>query len=126
MEDTVLIGRGEQLSRIPLADFQAGVSGAPGFFSARLAFMTPEHHRVRNFVVAELPRNFGRPLAQPEISHRLGLPPARVREILEDLERNLFFLVRNDAGEVTWAYPVSAEQTPNRVRFSAGEQIYAA
>lgn len=126
MEDTVLIGRGEQLSRIPFSDFQAELAGAPRFFSTRLAFMTREHHLIRNFAVSELPRNYGRPLPPAEISRRLQLPPAKVSEVLEDLERNLFFLVRNDAGEVTWAYPVSVEQTPNRVRFSTGEQVYAA
>lgn len=126
MEDTVLIGRGDQLSRIPVTDFRAGLSGVRGFFDARLAFMTGEHHRVRNFAVAELPRNYGRPLPATEISRRLALPPARVGEILEDLEKNLFFLVRNDAGAVNWAFPVSAEQTPHRIRFSTGEQTYAA
>ena len=126
MEDTVLIGRGGRLSRVPFGNLQAELSGAPGFFSAKLAFMTQEHHRVRNFAVAELPRNYGKPLPPAEISRRLGLPPARVGEILEELERNLFFLVRNDAGAVNWAFPVCAEQTPHRVRFSTGEQIYAA
>ena len=126
MEDAILIGRGEQLSRLPLSDFKAGLSGVPEFFSAKLAFMSPEHHAIRNFTVAELPRNYGKPLLPAEISRRLDLTPERVGEVLGDLERNLLFLVRNDTGAVNWAFPVTAEQTPHRVRFNTGEYVYAA
>jgi len=49
-----------------------------------------------------------------------------VNEILDDLEGNLFFLVRNERGHVSWAFPVTAEQTRHRLRFSTGERIYAA
>jgi hypothetical protein len=36
------------------------------------------------------------------------------------------FLFRNEQGSVTWAYPVTVDQTPHRVTFSSGEQVYAA
>ncbi len=90
-----------------------------------LSFMTPEHHRVRNFVVSELPRA-GIALPPATIASRLDLAPEQVSHILDDLERHLFFLFRNPQGEVAWAYPVTVDPTPHRVTFSSGEQIYAA
>src|SRR5258708_3809748 len=38
-----------------------------------LAFMTPRHYAVRNFVVRELPRHGGRPLRPARIAKSLGL-----------------------------------------------------
>lgn len=92
----------------------------------RLAFMTPRHHAVRNLVVRELPRNGGEPLRPPQIAASLQLDPAVVVDLLEDLERHLFFLVRNARGEVSWAFPVTSDPTPHRLRFSTGEQIFGA
>ena len=126
MEDTILIGHGDRISRVSAADFRAHLAGAPQFFSGKLAFMTTEHHAVRNYIVAQLPRNFGRSLSPAEISQRLNLPLTRVGEVLDDLERNLFFLVRNDAGAVHWAYPVTVDQTPHRLKFDSGEYVQAA
>jgi hypothetical protein len=60
------------------------------------------------------------------IAQQLNLPVGRVNLILEDLEKRRFFLFRNEAGEVAWAYPVTADSTPHQVSFSTGEQIYAA
>jgi hypothetical protein len=49
-----------------------------------------------------------------------------VKGILDELERNLFFLVRNAQGAVSWAYPVTVEPTPHQLRFHSGERLYAA
>ncbi len=46
--------------------------------------------------------------------------------VLDDLEKHMTFLFRNKGGEVTWAYPVTVDKTPNHLTFSSGEQIYAA
>ena len=72
------------------------------------------------------PRSHGKPLSAQTISERLSLPLAQVIAILEDLQRHLFFLVLNPVGEVCWAYPVTCETTPHRLRFRSGERIYAA
>jgi hypothetical protein len=87
--------------------------------------MSAEHHQIRRFVVTELPRR-GVALGPPAISEALQLPVTRVSEILDDLERNLFFLARNEEGDVSWAYPVTVDETPHRVSFSTGERLYAA
>ena len=88
--------------------------------------MTDDHHRIRNFVVSELPRTGGKPLRAEVISRSLQLPLARVVEILAELQKHLFFLVLNNAGEVSWAFPVTSDRTPHRLRFSGGERIFAA
>ncbi len=87
--------------------------------------MSEDHHRVRNFVVAELPRA-GTALPPAVIAARLDLPLEQVAHILDDLEKHLVFLFRNPQGEVAWAYPVTVDPTPHRVTFSSGEKIYAA
>jgi hypothetical protein len=85
-----------------------------------------EHHRaVHHFVVRELPR-VGEPLAPEVVAERMQLPPARVVEILDELEAKKAFLFRNDEGAVVWAYPVTAEETPHRLSFKSGERLYAA
>jgi hypothetical protein len=90
------------------------------------AFMTREHHAVRNFVVRELPRNHGRPLTPVQIGTALALNVTLVISLLEDLEKHLFFLVRDARGNVSWAFPVTSHRTPHRLRFSTGEQIFGA
>jgi hypothetical protein len=91
----------------------------------RLSFMTRQHHQVRYFVVRELPR-IGRAIAPELNATGLRLPLYRLSEILDELEKRLFFLVRNKNGHVAWAYPVTAEETPHRLIFSTGERIYGA
>lgn len=92
----------------------------------RLAFMTRRHHAVRNFVTRELPRNAGRPLSPTQIAAFLRLDSQVVISLLADLEKHLFFLVRNACGEVSWAFPVTSDPTPHQLRFSTGEHIFGA
>ena len=100
-------------------------SRTAGHDHSAIEFMTPEHHRVRDFVVLELPRR-GVPLTPEEIALGIGLPLSRVAEILDDLERHLTFVYRNRAGAVAWAYPVTVEQTPHRITLNGRERLYAA
>jgi hypothetical protein len=48
-----------------------------------------------------------------------------VVSILGELEQHLKFVFRNERGEVTWAYPVTVDETPHRARFSTGEDAYS-
>jgi len=91
-----------------------------------LAFMTPQHHAVRNYVVRELPRNQGRPLSPAQIARSLRLDARLTVQLLDDLEKHLFFLVRDGRGDVTWAFPVTSERTPHALRFGTGERIFGA
>jgi hypothetical protein len=92
---------------------------------SRISFLSEDHHKIRDFVVLELPR-YGAPIPPEEISIRLNLPLKRTQEILNELEKGMTFLFRNAKGEVAWAYPVTSDPTPHRMRFNTGEQINAA
>jgi hypothetical protein len=122
---SVLLGRGRQIREIPQNLWEAHLAQAPAHAKQRLAFMSGEHHQVRNFVVRDLPVH-GQPLSPERISDAVGLSLRRTVEILDELERGLFFLVRDGQGAVIWAFPVTARPTPHRLTFGSGEQIFAA
>jgi hypothetical protein len=125
MRNNLLLGLWRLMVPLPETVWQGQVSkGAEGTV-ASLAFMSQDHHRVRDFVVMEIPRT-GESLSPETIAGALDLPLARVIELLDELERNMTFLFRNEGGAVTWAYPVTVDRTPHRVASSTGEQGYAA
>ena len=126
MMDTILIGRGEKMYEISSERLRKHLADVPEHMRLRLSFMTVDHHRIRNFVVRELPRNHGKALSAGSISRRLDLPLSRTVSILADLQKNLFFLVLNESGEVSWAFPVTTDRTPHRLNFSSGEKVFAA
>ncbi len=86
--------------------------------------MSEDHHRVRDFAVTELLRT-GMPLPPEAIAEKFDLAVPRVVAILDELEKHLTFLFRNDRGSVTWAYPVTVDETPHHACFSTGEQAYS-
>lgn len=123
--ETILLGSGTEILNVPRQTWEGHLAAAPQHTQTRLRFMTPDHHRVRYFVVRELARR-GKSIEPETISQELGLPAGQTTQILDDLEKNLFFLVRNQAGAVSWAYPVTVEPTLHRLSFSTGERLYAA
>jgi hypothetical protein len=125
MSGTILMGRGRQIIKIPRKEWGRHLSTVPQHSETRLGFMSEEHHLVRYFVVIELPRT-GEPIQPEFISQKLELSLTRTNAILDELEKNLFFLVRNEQGAVSWAYPVTVDHTPHHLTFSTGEQLYAA
>lgn len=125
MTETILLGQGNQILEVPRTKWEEHLADVPGHMQTRLSFMSPAHHAVRYFAVRELPLR-GEPLPPEFIAEALDLPLELTGAILEDLEKNLFFLVRNEAGAVAWAYPVTAERTPHRLTSSTGERLYAA
>jgi len=125
MNKSLLLGIQRFLLRIPRRIWQQEVERNALAGRKSLAFMTPDHHRIRDFVVREMPR-IAEPITPEVIAQSLKLEMSQVVSILYELEKNLTFLYRNEQGAVTWAYPVTVEPTPHRVTFSTGEQIYAA
>lgn len=125
MSETILLGRDHQISKIPRDVWEEHLAHAPQHSRERLAFMSEEHHRIRYFVVKELPIR-GKPIEPEVISQSLQLPLGRVNAVLSDLERERFFLVRNEQGAVSWAFPVTAEPTPHHLTFSTSERLYGA
>jgi hypothetical protein len=111
--------------QIPRAEWEAEFAELPAGMEKRLRFMSANHHLVRYFVVRELPRA-GAPMEPDQISDALELGREEVVSILDDLESHLFFLVRNERGAVSWAYPGTVDRTPHHMAFSTGERLYAA
>jgi hypothetical protein len=91
----------------------------------RIATLTETHHLVRDYVVLEIARS-GVPLSPESIAERLKLPLDRVAPVLDELEVGMTFLFRNPAGEVEWAYPVTAARTRHQITFGDGKQIWGA
>jgi hypothetical protein len=123
MADFILIGKQDTILEIPAERWRQHLAQAQHH---SFSFMTSDHHLIRNFVVSELPRNQGNPLRPEDIARRLHLPLSQVNIILEELQKHLFFLVRNQAGEVSWAFPVTVERTPHQLSFDTGERVFAA
>jgi len=125
MNETILMAQGERMTEIPRKDWEEGLAAVPGHVAAGLAFMTGDHHRVRNFVVRELPRA-GSALTPEFIAGSLNLAVAQVKTLMDELEKHMTFLFRNEQGAVTWAYPVTVDPTPHRITFNTGENLFAA
>ena len=125
MSDTLLRGFSRYMIPIPRMLWRMQVSRRGEKIGAGLGFMSKEHHRVRNFVVRELP-GAGETLPPGFISEKLRLPVDRVEAILDELEKQMTFLYRDSRGSVVWAYPVTVETTPHHVTFTTGEQVFSA
>ena len=125
MSDTLLRGFSRYMIPIPRMLWRMQVSRRGEKIGAGLGFMSEEHHRVRNFVVRELP-GAGQPLSPGFIAERLELTIDRVEAILDELEKRMTFLFRDGRGSVVWAYPVTVEATPHHVTFGSGEQVFSA
>lgn len=125
MEEGILFGRDREILEIPQATWKQHLAQVPQHSQARLNFMTDTHHQIRYFVVKEMAIR-QRPIESELISEKLNIPLEQVNFLLEELERKLFFLVRNEQGAVTWAYPVTVEITPHKLSFDNGEHLYGA
>lgn len=124
MKDSLLLGLGRYMIPIPRMLWERLVKAQARKTRARLAFMSEDHHRVRDFAVLELARS-GAPLAPEAIAAALELAVPRVVSILEELEKHLTFVFRGDQRVVTWAYPVTVDETPHHASFGTGEEAYS-
>ena len=125
MSGQILVGQGREIRSTADDEFVAAVNHLPERMAERLAFMSRDHHAVRDFVVREMPRHRRR-LSPRQIATATGVDFQRVLTILSDLEKHLFFLVRNSEGDVNWAFPVTTDVTAHRLSFSSSENIFGA
>jgi len=124
MSDSLQLGVGRRMLPIPRFIWRRAIRAAAADARKSLRFMTDDHHRLRDFAVTELART-GAPLPPTTISEHLDLDLDRVDKILEDLEKRMLFLYRSRGADVTWAYPVTVDETPHHATFSTGEQAYS-
>ena len=125
MAEKITLGRGKKMISAPRQMLDAHLALVPEHSQRRLAFMTADHHSVRNYVVTELPL-LSEAISEEQIAEDLNLSISEVGLILEELEANLFFLVRNQEGKVSWAFPMTVVKTPHRLSFNTGEKLYGA
>jgi len=125
MDSDVRIIQNGSLTSLPTADWKREFLAAVARGRRRLDFMSEDHHAIRRSAVTELVRT-GQPIEPETFSHQLNIPISRTVEILDELKRHLFFLVRNDEGAVSWAFPVTTDKTPHKLTFSTGERLYGA
>ena len=125
MSGQVLIGRGRDIHSMPDDDFLKAMDRLPKGIASRLAFMSRDHHAVRDFVVREMPRQ-NRAISPMRIAATTGMMLSRVIQLLGELEAHLFFLVRDAAGNASWAFPVTIDRTAHRLSFSTGEKTFGA
>jgi len=124
MRGRILFGIGRAMIPVPRFVWRRAIRANARKARTGLGFMSEDHHRVRDFVVMELPRA-QTPLPPEEIASALGLVTGRVETLLDDLERHLLFLFRGDRRAVSWAYPVTVDPTPHRAYFGNGETAYS-
>lgn len=125
MSATILVGTGREIRTLQDDAFVQSIERLPARMASRLAFMTPDHHVIRDFVVREMPRQ-SRPISPRQIAAATGLELPKITAILADLEKHLFFLVRNAKGSVNWAFPVTTARTAHKLSFSTGERTFGA
>lgn len=122
MKGFALLGTGRRLLPLPGFIWRRNVTASD---PAALAWMSDDHHRVRNYAVRELAYRDA-PLPPETVAAELGLPLVQTTTLLDELEKRMTFLYRNPQGAVTWAYPVTVEETPHRIVYSSGEEGHAA
>ncbi|MFC1705351.1 hypothetical protein ACFL59_00835 [Planctomycetota bacterium] len=125
MKSRLMLGFWRVILGVPRFLWQRQIRSARAALLRRFGDLGEETRCVHHATVRMLP-SVGKPLAPASIAKEIGLPEHRVAEILEDLEQKLTFLWRNKDGNVSWAYPVTVEETPHRLTFSSGETLYAA
>jgi hypothetical protein len=125
MPNKLMAGVWRYILRVPPCLWEKQVERDVHEVKRSTGFMSAEHRLVHHYVVRELPRH-GRPIPPDLVAQELALAPGRASEILEDLEKHLTFVYRDDKGQVVWAYPVTVEKTPHSLTFDSGEQLYAA
>jgi hypothetical protein len=85
VKDRLLLGLGRHMIPVPRTLWRRVVASGARKTGSRTAFMTDDHHRVRDFAVTALPR-VGAPLAPEAIAEALHVPLPRVVSLLDDLE----------------------------------------
>ena len=125
MRKKLMLGLWRYIINVPPFLWEKQISKMKRKLQTEYSSLSREHHSVHHFVVRELPY-VGKPLSPELVADKLHIPVDGVRTILDDLEKGMTFLFRNNNGEVVWAYPVTVDKTPHHLSFSTGEELYAA
>jgi hypothetical protein len=125
VKNKLMLGIWGHMVSVPPILWEREVEKSRKKIEAEMDFMSPDHRRVHHCAVRELPRA-GKPMPPESVASELDLPIDRANQILDELEKRMTFLFRNEEGAVVWAYPVTVDKTPHHLAFSTGEQLYGA
>jgi len=100
---------------------EKGASGA----RAKAELLSEEERQVHYFVVKKM-AVAKEPITAELVSEELGIEVNRVEEIIDKLEGMKTFLYRSDSKGITWAYPLSLDNTGHEISASTGERFFAA
>jgi len=125
MKDNIYLGMGGLFIPIPSFIWRRLVAKTASDAEDNLNFMSADHHKVRDFVVTQIPQVDG-PISVGTIAENLDMRVEDAKRIIDELERGMTFLYRSRPEGVTWAYPVTVDSTPHRVTFNSGVQTFAA
>jgi len=124
MEEHILFGRDRDLMEIPSKGWKHFIDDAPERSKEFHPDITLEHLQVRNYAIETLALT-GEALQPSTIERAFNKSKKRVEKILDDLQRNLVFIARDNQGAVTWAHPVTVEPTPHRLHLPGGKAFFA-
>jgi len=125
VKNALMVGLWRYILKVPPFLWEKQRAGMKEKIAAHVGFMSEEHRLVHHFIVRELP-DAGKPLSPQAIALAVNMPVDGVVAILDDLEAHMTFLYRSNRSDVTWAYPVTVENTPHRITFNTGQQLHAA
>ena len=125
MKDNIYLGLGGLLIPIPGFIWRRMVAKNASDAGKDLEFMSADHHKVRDFVVKQIPK-VDEPISNATIAVSLDMRVEEVESIIDELERGMTFLYRGRPEGVTWAYTVTVDSTPHRVTFDSGDKTFAA
>ena len=121
----MLMGIGRFMIPIPQVisnrRLEKGASGA----RAKAELLSEEERQVHYFVVKKM-AVAKEPITAELVSEELGIEVNRVEEIIDKLEGMKTFLYRSDSKGITWAYPLSLDNTGHEISVSTGERFFAA
>ena len=121
----MLMGIGRFMIPIPQVISNRGLEKGASGARAKAELLSEEERQVHYFVVKKM-AVAKEPITAELVSEELGIEVNRVEEIIDKLEGMKTFLYRSDSKGITWAYPLSLDNTGHEITASTGERFFAA
>ena len=121
----MLMGIGRFMIPIPQVISNRGLERGASGARAKAELLSEEERQVHYFVVKKM-AVAKEPITAELVSEELGIEVNRVEEIIDKLEGMKTFLYRSDSKGITWAYPLSLDNTGHEISASTGERFFAA
>ena len=121
----MLMGIGIFMIPIPQVISNRGLEKGASGARAKAELLSEEERRVHYFVVKKM-AVAKEPITAELVGEELDMPLERVEKTIDKLESLKTFLYRSDGKGISWAYPLSLENTGHKMTVSTGEEFFAA